>query len=208
MDRFLRSVVDKRDREQNIADDPLADSARERWLDSQTRPLNCRVCGELVINEHIDNPVRTSVCGKCGGRRKQAQLEREDARRARAAAAAAQLLSLAGIQTDLPQGEQVANIGDKTCSEPGCTRKLSRSNIIGKCMEHKGGASAVEGGAAVRKASATDDVRKQFRSLTSGLGIDGDHLIDSFCRGWIARLKSKVEAVPEDDYQTSLERES
>lgn len=167
----------------------------------------CRVCGQRIGTERLE----ATVCGKCGGPKVQARLERQDAEVARVQGRRDELLALAGIQPT-KEGEAMSEQVERLCTA-GCGTKLGAANKSGICTpcQRPGRAAAAVSGsepAPARRARATvsDDVRKQFKVLTAALGVDGDALVDRFCRAWIDKLKARVTPSDEDDYQLPGER--
>lgn len=73
MDRFLRRVLEIRDREQGFAPDTLTaselqaiDAERMRWLETQISPTRCQSCN--VKLRPRDEKLSAIYCWKCGGR--------------------------------------------------------------------------------------------------------------------------------------------
>ncbi len=172
MNPFLRRVIAQRELEQEQA-------LRVR---SFAAP-KCRLCGREL--HAAEDTTQRTVCTRCGGWRREVQLEREDAARAEVRG----LLRLAGFSQEEAPMDEV-----RLCSA-GCGSKLRRDNTKGVCSKCQLGKR--DHGEPV--AAPPREVRKQFRALTSALGIDGDGLIDRFCKGWIENLKSRATPSIADD---------
>jgi predicted RNA-binding Zn-ribbon protein involved in translation (DUF1610 family) len=168
MDAFLRRVIAQREREQE-----------EAILAARFEVALCEICGER-LNES-NGPARR-VCTRCGGRKRQAVLEREEAR-------AAWIQSLVSIV--VPTSE-VTMSDKKTCSV--CGKPLRIDNTRGV---HAACATGDEP-RAPRATGGEKSIKKSFRLVTEALGFDGDDLVEKFMRGWLDRVRGSVR-MPEDE---------
>ncbi len=102
----------------------------------------------------------------------------------------------------------------KTCSRPGCGKKLYASNSTGMCASgcfsdeapaairakgprQEGRLSAPKDvspkrAAAPKRKKASEDVIASFRAVATGLGRDPDEEIEKFCSAWLDALRERL----------------
>jgi hypothetical protein len=176
------------------------DAARMAKLDELVRDCRCRVCNGRV-RQFEDAKTRSTVCTACGGPVRQRQLELADAEKR-------QLLGLVGISTE----EVMADEAGRQCAK--CGKNLRPANRHDTCsvcrgVSVAGAANGNGGGMANSSSSARGDVRKNFRTLTAALGLNGEAMLDRFCAAWIENLKERARASSSDDsddFRTPMER--
>lgn len=95
----------------------------------------------------------------------------------------------------------------KTCSRPGCGKKLRDSNTTGRCasgclsleappsLRAKGatgmGSSVFK--AATPRAKSGASALDRFKQVCAGLGKDPDEELEAFAQGWLDALLEKLE---------------
>lgn len=90
----------------------------------------------------------------------------------------------------------------KTCSRPGCGKKLNANNTKGVC--HSGCRSA-EAPPSMRahdtpstrrpvKRASAGEALERFRAVSEALGMDPDAVLEEFAEAWLAELREKVAA--------------
>ena len=94
---------------------------------------------------------------------------------------------------------------DKTCTK--CGKKLRADNSKGLCGDWTACRKRASGGASSppaakapkpRKSTAPADVVERFKTVANALGYDADELLEEYCEGWLADLKSKVDGAADD----------
>lgn len=104
----------------------------------------------------------------------------------------------------------------KLCSK-GCGKKLGPNNHSGICTPcqtsgtHAHGAA--DGSPRVKRASPGSrmgggNTRKNFKVVANALGFDPDGLIDTFCEGWLAKVRGSVHLGDETDGYELPERKA
>lgn len=91
----------------------------------------------------------------------------------------------------------------KTCSRPGCGKKLNANNTKGVCNS---GCRSAEAPPSMRAPTATPSTRRpvkraaagealeRFRAVAEALGMDPDAVLEEFAEAWLAELREKVAA--------------
>lgn len=187
VDAFLRRVVEQRELEQEQV---VLESKLEQFL-----PQSCRICGTKVTAGSLtDSLGAPTVCSRCGGRKRQAELEREDQVRARAGRRRQWLVGFV-----YPTQEAVMAENGPPCSV--CGKPIRTGNTRGAhsaCLAGsapKSALAAVDGEAPPKtlKQRRSKDTKKRFRVLTEALGFNADELLEDFMGGWIDRIRARVE---------------
>lgn len=180
----LRDVLARRELEQELAivDAPLEELGVSR----------CRVCrGKLNSGW---GEVRT-VCSGCGGRRKQEQLEREDA-----AHEAEERRRRALVSVVFPHHHQEQPMDEKKlCTKCGA-KELRVTNTTGVCTPCRKAMPAGERPAAsgAKASPGNKALRKNFQVLAEALGEDPDELVACFMEGWIEKARAAVKRATEE----------
>lgn len=92
----------------------------------------------------------------------------------------------------------------KTCSRPGCEKKLRRTNTTGMCAtgchspeappsSRKVGTHTGPQRTAPKRAQAKGGALDRFRTVADGLGYSADKLLEEFASSWLAALREKVD---------------
>lgn len=87
----------------------------------------------------------------------------------------------------------------KTCSRPGCEKKLRRTNTHGVCRTGCHSPDAPEAARVVGKAKPTKssapstDALKNFRVVATALGLDPEALLAEFAESWLKALRDQVD---------------
>ncbi len=198
MDPFLRRVVEQRELEQEV---DIVAAGRELVAGGK-----CRLC-RARLNASDLGP--RTVCSGCGGRKREAVLELDEARERQVLARRAALLSLV-VPTN---PESLMSEERKTC--PKCGKPLRSNNTRGYCSAClsvagssallRGEAPAASGPIAAGggRPKKPGNTRKSFRVITEALGVDGDQLLEDFMQGWLDRIRESVKVPGADEYTLS-----
>jgi hypothetical protein len=92
----------------------------------------------------------------------------------------------------------------KTCSRPGCEKKLRSTNTTGVCAtgcrspeappsSRKVGTHAGTRAGSTTRPKAKAGAMECFRSVAEGLGYSADELLEEFASTWLAALREKVD---------------
>ena len=83
---------------------------------------------------------------------------------------------------------------------PGCNKTLRYDNTRGACSKciASGEATAVKAPPGAPREKAAPSVRKQFKSVTAALDIDGDELLEGFCRDWLEKIRGAAKRANDD----------
>jgi ribosomal protein L37AE/L43A len=147
----------------------------------------CRLCGKRV---HMTELPQLTVCTGCGGRKKEAQLQRKDAEEFAAHQRQRQLVALA--TGDTMESGTDSNAEAQACVT--CGRGVRSRNGITQtqCFKCRSGIKPPAPGEAAAPLKAKGHVKeleKRFRIVAEAVGEDPDELVACFFEGWLKRLR-------------------
>jgi hypothetical protein len=148
----------------------------------------CRLCGRIV---NMTDLPQLTVCTPCGGRKKEAQLQKKDAEEFASRQRQRHLVALAVGKT-MEETESASE--GKSCE--GCGKAVRSRNGVTqshcfKCRAGKAPAADKPEGVAPRKPkNHVKELEKRFRIVAEAVGEDPDELIACFYEGWLQRLRN------------------